>query len=211
MSGLPTPLAQALGTRPEKPSLQCPTCGQGFTPRRKDARFCRPLCQQKAARGPRTVALSPTERDRSSRHYARARELAGQLYGLPPDKRLGFMQELIAGARAGNAKLRAILTDRALLCATKEHRSLFPRRAPGVYCTIAQAADRYCARFWGHGVRAVVYGEAPEPPTGEPGEVERTTESMYAGGTCRAVSPGIQAFTFAGDASGFAITVHWSH
>lgn len=185
----------------------CPTCRQGFTPRRRDARFCRPLCQQKAARGPRTVTDSPTARDRSARHYATARELAAQLYSLPPDQRLGFMAEVVAAARGGDGKLRAILTDRALLCATKDHRSLFPRRAPGVYFTIAQAADRYCRRFWGHGVKAVVYGEAPEPPTGEPGDEAAPPQSMYTGGADRGSPEKHASLTFAGEKSGLIVSV----
>lgn len=138
----------------------CPTCGKGFVPRRKDARFCRPLCQQKSSRGPRTIKDSHAERDRNRRHYSRARELADDLYSLPPGQRLGYMRELIAAAREGNTDLRAILTDKAVMCGSS-------RYTPKGRLTIAQAADRYCRAFWGHDVKAVVYGKAPEPPTGE--------------------------------------------
>lgn len=124
------------------------------------------------------------------------------------------MAEVIAAARGGDGKqmpacgkLRAILTDRVLLNATKEHRSLFPRRAPGVYCTIAQAADRYCRRFWGQGVRAVVYGEAPEPATGEPGDDLAPPQSAYTGGRGENLRACPVAVTFKGERSGLAVVV----
>lgn len=138
----------------------CPTCGKDFTPRRKDARFCRPLCQQKSSRGPRTTKESHAERTRNRTHYNRAREMTYEFWGLPRNRQLGYMQELIASARDGNSKLRAIVTDKAILCGSG-------KMAPKGRLTIAQAADRYCQHFWGHGVKAVVYGEAPEPATGE--------------------------------------------
>ena len=48
----------------------------------------------------------------------------------------------------------------------KEDLFLFYRRKPH-HLTIAQVTARYCKRFWKANVREVVYGRAPQPPTGE--------------------------------------------
>lgn len=95
-----------------------------------------------------------------------AKRMAESLYSLPPFLRLGLMQEVIALARAGDPALRRILTHHLLLRPDQSSAWLFHRRAPASYLTIAQAADRYCLRFWGHGVADVVMGRAPEPATG---------------------------------------------
>lgn len=96
-----------------------------------------------------------------------ARRMAERLYSLPPFQRLGLIREVIALARAGNPALRRLLTHHLLLRPDPNPSWLFHRRAPAVYLTIAQAADRYCRRFWGHRVADVVSGRAPEPPSGE--------------------------------------------
>ena len=55
----------------------------------------------------------------------------------------------------------------ALIRPNPNDRHLFYRGCPS-YCTISQAADRYCRRSpWNAGIAAVVRGEVPEPPTGE--------------------------------------------
>lgn len=99
--------------------------------------------------------------------FDKALRLAELLYTLPVPLRLGFMQDLIAQARAGDKKLRQILTNQYLLRPDHNEKWLFHRKCPASYFTIAQAADRYCRKFWGYGVKDVVYGIATEPPTGE--------------------------------------------
>ena len=76
------------------------------------------------------------------------------------------MKKLIDHARkGGDAQLRDILSNYKLLRPHPlEDRHLFHRRSRS-YLTIAQAASRYCRRFWKADVREVVYGRAPE--TGE--------------------------------------------
>ena len=78
------------------------------------------------------------------------------------------MKKLIDHARrGGDAQLRDILSNYKLLRPHPlEDRHLFHRRSRS-YPTIAQAASRYCRRFWKADVREVVYGRAPQPPTGE--------------------------------------------
>jgi len=154
----------------------CPTCQSAFLPRRKDQRYCCKPCARaatrNATRGPRTVAHSPDLRLRSRKHYDTAMRLAELVYTSPPNRRLGLMSDLIRRARGGDTKLRNILTDPTLLRASPDDTGLFFRHAPATYRTIAQAADAYCRMFWGQGVRAVVSGECPEPPTGEAGDTE---------------------------------------
>lgn len=145
----------------------CPSCCNPFQPQRSNQRYCSRPCQKNASRGSRTVADSWEERHRSSAHYTRALRLAYDIYTLRPDKRLGFMASLIDAARTSDAQLRSILTDPLLLSASRETPGLFFRRCPSSYKTISQAADSYCRKFWGHGVRAVIYGRCPEPATGE--------------------------------------------
>ena len=93
--------------------------------------------------------------------------MAATLYSLPPSERLGHMKVLIDEARAGNTQLREILSNHKLL-----HPDpfgdvwLFYRRSRS-YCTIAQAANNYCKRYWKANVSDVVYCRCKEPETGE--------------------------------------------
>jgi hypothetical protein len=145
----------------------CPKCEVSFLPARSNQQYCTPSCQKNGVRGSRKATESPTEAGRSGRHYQRAKWLAHDIYGLPPNQRLGFMAKLIEAAREHDTQLRSIFTDPVLLSAGREDRGLFHRKAPLTYKTIAQAADAYCRKFWGYGVRRVIYKECPEPETGE--------------------------------------------
>lgn len=89
------------------------------------------------------------------------------LYTTPIENRLGFMAELVNQARFGNVTLRHILTNKHLLSAGMDQPKLFHRHCPGTYLTIAQAANKYCLKFWGSSVRDVVFCRVEEPPTGE--------------------------------------------
>lgn len=87
--------------------------------------------------------------------------------GRPPIERLGFMEELIQSARAGDAQLRDILTKPHMRDANGyRDPQLFPFGDPS-YCTIAKAATLYCWRVWRATAHDVVYNKVPEPPTGE--------------------------------------------
>jgi hypothetical protein len=145
----------------------CPTCHKGFLPKRNNQSYCSKGCQKNASRGSRLITDSPTERRRTHEHYNRAYWLGGDLYTLPPDKRLGFIAQIIEWARMGDASLRNILTDPKLLKPCKEHNYHHWRKRPKAYRTIAQAADAYCWKFWACSVREVVNNNFPEPATGE--------------------------------------------
>ncbi|GLO76575.1 hypothetical protein MACH18_36550 [Phaeobacter italicus] len=102
--------------------------------------------------------------------------LAETLYSLPPSRRLGYMEGLVQMARSGeHPKLRKVLTNPNLVKPNPVEKHLFWRRSPA-YCTIAQAANRYCLSSpWGAPVQEVVRGETPDPPTGE--AVEHSTKA----------------------------------
>lgn len=151
------------------PLPQCEACASPFQPQRSTRRFCSKACQNNSQRGSRKIVESPTEAQRSARHYQRAKWLAHDLYTIPPNMRLGFIAKIIKAAREHDAQLRSILTDPTLLSAGIADRGLFHRKAPLTYKTIAQAANAYCRRFWGYGIKAVIYNNCPEPETGEVG------------------------------------------
>jgi hypothetical protein len=96
-----------------------------------------------------------------------ALRLAEELYTRSPLERLGYMKDLIDKARGGNLQLREILTNGILLKPDRTKKRLFHRRCPAAYFTIAEAANRYCWKFWGASVVDVVRGIASEPSTGE--------------------------------------------
>lgn len=168
--------------------ISCPKCEGPFIRARSNQKYCSNRCAKaatrNAARGPRTVADSPELRLRSRRHYGRAMDLAETLYGAPVGERLGIMADLIQAARDHDAELRNILTDPRLLSASpREELHLFFRRSPQSYRTIAQAANAYCQKFWGQGVKAVVADRCPEPPTGEGEDLEGHQPRRSARGT----------------------------
>jgi len=96
-----------------------------------------------------------------------ALRLAETYYTTPPGLRLGYMKSVVDQARAEPGLLREVLSNWTLLHPNPEtERWKFWRGSPE-YFTIAQAANRYCLKFWGHGVVDVVNNRCPEPPTGE--------------------------------------------
>lgn len=151
----------------------CSHCSQLFLPNRKDQRFCSSRCRkcesQKKRRlsSPVNSTHSLSKRRDNLVFFDKALRLAEILYSLPVPLRLGFMQDLVIQARSGDKTLRQILSNQYLLRADNTQKWLFHRKCPASYFTIAQAADRYCRKFWGYCVKDVVYGIAPEPPTGE--------------------------------------------
>jgi predicted nucleic acid-binding Zn ribbon protein len=153
--------------------ILCPACNTPFAKKRANQTYCSEKCRKNHFQK-RNRKVNPVNA-RNSRSKAQdelwffdsAMRLAEMIYTMPVHARLGFMFDLISRARSGNKKLRQILTNGYLLKAGPDQRRLFYRRSPGIYWTIAQAADRYCRKYWGHSVYDVVYGIAPEPPTGE--------------------------------------------
>lgn len=151
----------------------CAECGKAF-PYRSNKRFCSPTCRkaqsQKRQRKANPVNAQNCRTTRREQHevYELADRLAETLYSLPPAERLGYMEELVQLARSGaQPKLRKIMTNPMLIYPDLQDKKLF-WRGETVYCTIAQAADRYCRQSsWQASVSKVVRGQVPEPPTGE--------------------------------------------
>jgi hypothetical protein len=150
-----------------KAQSSCPACHTMFSPQRSNQLYCCKGCQKNGSRGSRRINDSPEEKRRTHEHYNRAYWLAGELYSMQIDQRLGFMAKLIENAMNDDASLRNILTDPKLLKPSKDHKFHYWRKCPGSYDTIAQSANKYCRKFWGASVRQVVRGECPTPPTGE--------------------------------------------
>lgn len=159
------PVTRELGT--------CPEC-EGTFPYRPNKRFCSERCRKANARKeerrkkPANAANSPEVKRQQKMDYDLAIRLGEALYDLPPDRRLGFIEEKIQTARrCDHPRLRRILTNPAFIRPDPDKKRLFPRRAPGGYCTFPQAANRYCLTSpWQAGVQEVVRGDVPEPATG---------------------------------------------
>ena len=148
-------------------ALFCCVCGTTIQSQRSTKKYCSSNCRQKANRNQQNSVSSKTKARTNAEFFDRAKRLAEDLYTLPPEKRLGFMQTLIAEARAGNTKLREVLTNQKLLRPNPiEEKHLFHRSEP-TYCTIAQAAQYYCKRYWKANVDDVAYNRVEEPKTGE--------------------------------------------
>lgn len=148
-------------------ALFCCVCGTTIQSQRTTKKYCSANCRQKANRNQQYSASSTTKARTNAEFFDRAKRLAEVLYTLPPEKRLGFMQQLIGEARAGNTKLREFLTNQKLLRPNPiEEKHLFHCSDPA-YCTIAQAAQYYCKRFWKANVADVAYNRVEEPETGE--------------------------------------------
>jgi len=98
--------------------------------------------------------------------FDKARRIGDMLYDLPPFERLGFMKDMIDEARAGNTQLRELLSNYKLRHPNPVDEAWMFPRGNREYSTLAQAADRYCWRFWGTHVTNVVYCRCEEPDDG---------------------------------------------
>lgn len=157
----------------------CPACGNQF-PYRSNKRFCSSSCRKADSRDrlrkavPVNAQNSPATRREQHEIYELAGLLAEKLYSLPPFDRFGYIEEMIQIARSGDhPKLRKIMTNPAFIYPNPSDKHLF-WRGTSEYCTIAQAADRYCRYSpWQASVSDVVRGDAAEPPTGEIDDLPR--------------------------------------
>lgn len=144
----------------------CPVCGNTF-PFRSNKKTCSARCRVKKNRTTQNGTESLSKRRQLMHRNDTAKMLAEELYSLPPCERLGYIQGLIQRAREGDTWLREVLSNHRLLKPNPIHdRHLFHRRS-AEYCTISQAAQNYCKRFWKANVWEVVHNKVPEPPTGE--------------------------------------------
>ena len=147
-------------------ALFCCVCGATIQSRDQRRNIAVQIVVKKANLNQQNSANSKTKARTNAEFFDSAERLAEALYNLPPEKRLGCMQSLIAEARAGNTKLREVLTNQKLRPNPIEEKHLFHRSEP-TYCTIAQAAQYYCKRYWKANVFDVAYNRVEEPETGE--------------------------------------------
>lgn len=151
----------------------CPVCKDVFQQNRSNKRYCSPKCRKQhhqkkdRAEKPRNAQKSPEVAAENRKQRERAKDLARNLYEMPPSCRLGYMKDLIEAARNRDASLRSIFTNPNLLNANRSQPWLFHRRCSVTYMTISQAANEYCKRFWDSSVGPVVKNEVAEPETGE--------------------------------------------
>jgi hypothetical protein len=152
---------------------ECRKCNKQFIPQRSTKIFCSATCrnseyQQKDRKiNAKNSRESPTKRRENQELYDLSNRLAETFYNMAPGRRLGYLSYIIRDARSASGKLRQVLTNKTLVHPDRDCRYLFYRRQPSQFITVSQACDRYCKSFWGYGVKAVVLGFAPEPPTGE--------------------------------------------
>ena len=151
------------------------TCGGGLATclhcrsemtSRSNKKYCSDKCRQYGNRNKQNSANSSAVARRNYVLFDTARLMADRLYNLPPSERLGHIKALIDEARTGNTQLRELLSNHRLRNPSDSERWLHARGSRQ-YCTIAQAANAYCFRFWGTHVTDVVYDRCDEPETGE--------------------------------------------
>lgn len=170
----------------------CPNCGTLF-PYRSNKTYCSARCRdaakkRKARRNtPVNAGYSYTKARAQHEKFELAGRMAERLYSMPPRDRLGYLESIIHLARDGHSPMvRDILTTPQLVRPNPQNRYLFYRGRPSVYCTIAQAANRYTVWSpWSSTVDRVVKGLVPEPPTGE----------VFEDGTVDDYGPGFKSGT----------------
>jgi hypothetical protein len=154
-------------------AITCPQCGKEF-PFRSNKKFCSASCRKACAqrdhrqKQPANAAHSRSIRLDQRGVFELAIRMAETLYSMPPFDRFGYLEDIIQLARSGQCpQVRRLLTMPALIRPSPDKKHLFYRGCRS-FCTISQAADRYCRSSpWNAGLAAVVRGEVPEPPTGE--------------------------------------------
>ena len=151
---------------PNSQDRRCPRRGTPVVGRANKI-YCTANCRKRHRKGKRNAALSMVKRRENAEMYDRAKRLTEMLYLTSPLKRLGFMKDWIDIARAGkDAQLQDILSNQTPIKLSWSGKQKYLHRNSSDYCTISQAASNYCKRFWKANVRDVLYGRAPEPPTG---------------------------------------------
>ena len=143
----------------------CLHCKATF-PYRSNKKYCNPTCRQYGNRVQQNSTYSPTTASQIEETLHSARFLADMIYDLSPFDRLGAMKDLIDAARAGDSKLRRVLSSQYIRHLPEDQDWV---RAYGSRenLTVSEMANRYCWRFWKANVTDVVYDRCEEPETGE--------------------------------------------
>ena len=139
----------------DRKTVECPSCGTAFKPKRSNQRYCSRTCQQRTSRNASRGDRSKEHKERSRKHYERAARLREMIYTAPPEERLGVMKDILSFIPTDSG-LRNILTDP----------ELHAEKAPlGFAMNIAKAANASTQKFCGVSIkkylRAVRSGEEP--------------------------------------------------
>lgn len=151
---------------------QCLRCGEEFKLTRRHRKYCTSRCRSRngqdraRAEEPVNSANSRTKYRDNMELFERVRCLSQLYFETPRAKRLGHLQSLVARARDGDSRTRAVLANPYLIKTIDNHFADIMRRHR-LPATIGEVVDWYCRRFWNASGRDVVNGAAPEPPTGE--------------------------------------------
>lgn len=139
------------------PDLTCHTCGAGFTSVRRDARSCSPACRQSVCRGGKPInrRTSPTKRRQENELFDLNMVLCERYYATKPADRPAYLEHLIDTARAGNGRMREVLSNLVLLKASEGRRATNLRSSRS-YPTIAQEANQFTQETWGVHIRDAV-------------------------------------------------------
>jgi hypothetical protein len=140
-------------------STTCTMCGASFCARRSTAKYCNATCRKAASRGgtPENRRTSPSQCRREDEFFDLHMLLCETYYGLPPADRPAYLEFLVDRARAGENKIKRILTNLYLLKASKCSR-VYNLRASRNYPTIAQEASRFTRDIWGVSIKDAVSG-----------------------------------------------------
>ena len=136
----------------------CPRCSASFTPRRRDQRYCAKPCAKvatrHASRGPRTMENAR----RTQAHYDRAAWLCFDVLRMSPPRQRRMLLSILEAASGGDAPLRNILLDPALLGAAwgSAIGKLYPDTKCGSAPNIAKIVNAFCMGAWGCGVRDAI-------------------------------------------------------
>jgi hypothetical protein len=133
----------------------CHQCGSSYTAKRSDARTCSTNCRIKLSRGGRAMnrTESPSKRRREDELFDLHKVLCETYYTMPPMRRPGYLQSLIERAVAGDAQIKAILTNPVLVRShtgrSGELRKRFHFRGSIAYPTLPYEAHRFTMECWG--------------------------------------------------------------
>ncbi|PUB11322.1 hypothetical protein [Yoonia sediminilitoris] len=143
-------------------STTCIKCGASFCAQRSTAKYCNPTCRKAMSRGgiPENRRTSPSQRRREDEFFDLHMRLCETYYGMPPADRPAYSMALIDRARAGESKIKRVLTNPLLLNASESSR-VYNWRSSRAYPTIAQEAAKFSQDKWGVSIGHAVSGQTP--------------------------------------------------
>jgi hypothetical protein len=151
--------------------VECARCARPFADTRPDRRFCGSACRKAAyrdevkVRDPELMIKKPTQVRRTFEKVETMEVLRGlwlERCRISAEEGDAFLEELIEGARAGNAKLREVLTNRLLWSPRRGDRIPRMKRYREVK-TLGEIAHEYTRRVWGCSIMDAVHDRVAVP------------------------------------------------